>query len=105
MINTKFDLEELLDVDERDKRDVISDWSKQEAVDESVARIAELLDEQLKLCAIRALDACDQFHGYREKALKDKESVKPEYATRVRLRDNSLQCEWYSNVYKNKNGR
>lgn len=96
------DIEEMLDWRNAELRDVVAAETKQRVVDEGIIAIGHLLDQQLKLCAISALSAGDQMHYYRQEAIDSPELPSPEYSSRVRLRGNSLQCVWYSNVYRKK---
>lgn len=98
------DIEEMLDWRNAELRDVVAAETKQRIVDEGIIAIGQLLDQQLKLCAISGLSAGDQMHYYRQEAIADPELPSPEYSSRVRLRGNSLQCVWYSNVYRKKGG-
>lgn len=94
------DIDEMLDWKNVHSRSIVTEETMQRKVDEGIVAIEHLLEQQLKLCAVSAVTACDKSHSYRHEAIQDAELPSPEYSSRVRLRGNSLLCVWYSNVYR-----
>lgn len=66
----------------------------------ALSEIDYQLDRIFKLTAIHALLASDGFNTLKSRA-RENDSEYPKYETRVvRRQGNSLQCNWYSDVYR-----
>ncbi|MBB3105470.1 hypothetical protein FHR87_003913 [Azomonas macrocytogenes] len=65
-----------------------------------VRSVQQLIEHELRICALDAMKASDAFWQYNI-AMRDEAEDQGRVGTRTRIKNNSIQCEWYINTFFN----